>query len=71
MKKRLLIIFVLVLVVGIFAGGGVGADTLCEDAYAAGYLVQTTADDPDVCNKIGGGWPLKTRLCRIYKAKVY
>lgn len=30
-----------------------------------------TADDPDVCNKIGGGWPLKTRLCRVYKAKVY
>jgi anaerobic selenocysteine-containing dehydrogenase len=26
-----------------------------------------TDDDPDRCNKLGGGWPLKTALCRIYK----
>jgi thiosulfate reductase/polysulfide reductase chain A len=23
-------------------------------------------DDPEVCNKVTGGWPLKTALCRIY-----
>ncbi|MDP2644907.1 MAG: molybdopterin-dependent oxidoreductase [Desulfobacterales bacterium] len=28
-------------------------------------------DDPDVCNEIIGGWPLKTALCKIYKEKVY
>ena len=28
-------------------------------------------DDPDVCNKLTGGWPLKTALCKIYKAKAY
>jgi len=27
-----------------------------------------TDDDPDVCNKLNGGWPLKTALCKIYKA---
>lgn len=26
-----------------------------------------TDDDPDHCNPISGGWPLKTALCRIYK----
>jgi len=30
-----------------------------------------TDDDPDVCDKIGGGWPLKWSLCKVYKAKVY
>ena len=28
-------------------------------------------DDPDVCNKITGVWPLKTALCKIYKCKAY
>jgi anaerobic selenocysteine-containing dehydrogenase len=28
-------------------------------------------DDPDVCNKRSGGWPLKTALCKIYKVKQY
>ncbi len=28
-----------------------------------------TNDDPDVCNQINGGWPLRTGLCKIYKAK--
>ena len=26
-----------------------------------------TDDDPDHCNPISGGWPLKTAMCRIYK----
>ena len=30
-----------------------------------------TDDDPGVCNKRGGGWPLKTSLCKIYKVKQY
>ena len=30
-----------------------------------------TDDDPDVCNKRGGGWPLKTALCKVYKVKQY
>ena len=30
-----------------------------------------TADDPDRCNKLSGGWPLKTALCKIYKCKRY
>ena len=25
-----------------------------------------TNDDPDICNPISGGWPLRTLLCRIY-----
>ncbi len=28
-------------------------------------------DDPDHCNQIGGGWPLKTALCKVYKVKQY
>jgi len=28
-------------------------------------------DDPEVCNPITGSWPLKTALCRVYKAKSY
>ncbi len=28
-------------------------------------------DDPDVCNKMNGGWPLRTALCRVYKVKSY
>ncbi len=28
-------------------------------------------DDPDNCDPIGGAWPLKGMLCKIYKAKVY
>ncbi|MFC2017783.1 molybdopterin-dependent oxidoreductase [Chloroflexota bacterium] len=27
-------------------------------------------DDPDVCNQITGGWPLKTALCKVYKVEV-
>ncbi len=30
-----------------------------------------TDDDPDVCNKLSGGWPLKMSLCKIYKVKEY
>ncbi|EFK07161.1 molybdopterin oxidoreductase [delta proteobacterium NaphS2] len=30
-----------------------------------------TDDDPDVCDKMGGGWPLKWGLCRVYRVKEY
>ncbi len=30
-----------------------------------------TADDPGRCNKLNGGWPLKTALCKIYRCKTY
>lgn len=30
-----------------------------------------TDDEPDHCNPISGGWPLRTGLCRVYKAKTY
>jgi len=30
-----------------------------------------TDDDPDVCDRLGGGWPLRWALCKVYKAKVY
>jgi len=29
------------------------------------------ADDPDLCNPITGAFPLKTNLCRVYKAKTF
>ncbi|MDP2718774.1 MAG: molybdopterin-dependent oxidoreductase [Dehalococcoidia bacterium] len=30
-----------------------------------------TDDEPDACNPISGGWPLRTALCKVYKAKEY
>ena len=30
-----------------------------------------TDDDPDVCNAMTGGWPLRTALCKIEKVKQY
>lgn len=28
-----------------------------------------TSDDPEQCNKISGGWPLRALLCKIYKVE--
>lgn len=28
-----------------------------------------TDDDPDVCNNISGGWPLRALLCKVYKVQ--
>jgi anaerobic selenocysteine-containing dehydrogenase len=28
-----------------------------------------TDDDPDICNPISGGWPLRALLCKVYKAE--
>jgi anaerobic selenocysteine-containing dehydrogenase len=30
-----------------------------------------TDDDPDACNKLSGGWPLKTGLCKVYRCQMY
>jgi anaerobic selenocysteine-containing dehydrogenase len=30
-----------------------------------------TDDSLDRCNKVSGGWPLKTSLCKVYKVKTY
>jgi len=30
-----------------------------------------TNDDPEQCNTISGGWPLRAALCKVYKAKSY
>ena len=30
-----------------------------------------TDNDPDVCNKLAGGWPLKMSLCKVYKTKTF
>ncbi len=30
-----------------------------------------TYDDPDKCNQLNGGWPLRTLLCKVYKVKEY
>jgi len=26
-------------------------------------------DDPDICNEVSGGWPLRAFLCKVYKAE--
>lgn len=28
-------------------------------------------NNPNICNKLAGGWPLKTALCKVYKVKQY
>jgi thiosulfate reductase/polysulfide reductase chain A len=30
-----------------------------------------TSDDPQQCNAISGGWPLRTLMCNIYKVKTF
>jgi thiosulfate reductase/polysulfide reductase chain A len=30
-----------------------------------------TSDDPEHCNRISGGWPLRAMLCKVYKVKTY
>ena len=30
-----------------------------------------TDDDPEHCNQISGGWPLRTGLCKVYKVTTY
>lgn len=30
-----------------------------------------TDDDPNHCNPINGGWPLRGELCKVYRAKTY
>ncbi len=30
-----------------------------------------TDDEPEHCNRISGGWPLRTGLCRVSRVKTY
>jgi anaerobic selenocysteine-containing dehydrogenase len=30
-----------------------------------------TSDDPEHCNQLNGGWPLRTLMCKVYKVKMY
>ncbi len=30
-----------------------------------------TDDEPEHCNKLSGGWPLRTGLCKVYPVKKY
>ncbi|MBT3363632.1 MAG: molybdopterin-dependent oxidoreductase [Chloroflexi bacterium] len=30
-----------------------------------------TDDDPEICGEVHGGWPLRTALCKVYKARPY
>lgn len=45
-----------------------GAAPSLHGAFISNINVLTD-DDPDVCNKIHGGWPLRSFLCKIYKAE--
>jgi len=27
-----------------------------------------TDDDPEICNELSGGWPLRALLCKVYRA---
>jgi anaerobic selenocysteine-containing dehydrogenase len=47
-----------------------GADPTLHGAFMSNINVLTD-DDPDVCNKIHGGWPLRGLLCKIYKAEAF
>jgi len=46
-----------------------------EEPWSHGMWESNTSlisdDDPDACSPQTGGWPLKIRLCRISKVKVY
>jgi anaerobic selenocysteine-containing dehydrogenase len=44
-----------------------GADPSLHGVWRSNCNVLTD-DDPDVCNPASGGWPLRTLLCKVYKA---
>ena len=44
-----------------------GAEPSLHGAWKSNCNVLTD-DDPDICNPISGGWPLRTLLCKLYKA---
>jgi thiosulfate reductase/polysulfide reductase chain A len=44
-----------------------GAEPSLHGVWKSNCNVLTT-DDPDICNPISGGWPLRTLLCKVYKA---
>ena len=44
-----------------------GADPSLHGVWKSNCNVLTN-DDPAICNPISGGWPLRTLLCKVYKA---
>jgi anaerobic selenocysteine-containing dehydrogenase len=44
-----------------------GAEPSLHGVWRSNVNVLTN-DAPDICNPISGGWPLRTLLCRVYKA---
>jgi thiosulfate reductase/polysulfide reductase chain A len=44
-----------------------GAEPSLHGVWKSNVNVLTN-DAPDICNPISGGWPLRTLLCRVYKA---
>jgi anaerobic selenocysteine-containing dehydrogenase len=45
-----------------------GAEPLLYGVWKSNCNVLTD-DDPDICNPISGGWPLRALLCKVYKAE--
>jgi anaerobic selenocysteine-containing dehydrogenase len=43
-----------------------GAEPSLHGVWKSNINVLTN-DDPDVCNRISGGWPLRGLLCKVYK----
>jgi thiosulfate reductase/polysulfide reductase chain A len=47
----------------------------CEEPWLHGAWEPNvnilTDDDPEVCNKYDGDWPLKTVLCGVYPCETY
>jgi thiosulfate reductase/polysulfide reductase chain A len=43
-----------------------GAEPSLHGVWKSNVNVLTN-DDPNICNPISGGWPLRTLLCRVYK----
>jgi thiosulfate reductase/polysulfide reductase chain A len=43
-----------------------GAEPCLHGVWKSNINVLTD-DDPDVCNPISGGWPLRAFLCKVYK----
>ena len=53
-----------------FAGELPGEEPWLHGVWESNINV-CTDDDPEICGTKHGGWPLKTAMCKVYKAKSY